>query len=315
MDFIKNREVGEEIMEKIENYSKIEINSKTVLIPNPVEIPRFKLIGRREILKKALAAWSMIDGRYPLNFRLYGPPGIGKNAIVYELAKILNKELYIINGHEELGPENISFQPVITSQNTIEYVASPLIAAMLRGGICFFDEIDKAPINALDPLASVLDDRRSLSSALTGIHIKAHKGFLFCAALNEEKEEGLGLPGFLDERTRPSIYVGYPTSEELEGILKSHLSIQTDLWIKVYISEFREVQLSPRNAITLLTYAINLYKQDKDDSERKATKKEIKHYIYAAYEGFIKKEDRRQIYEEFDNERILNYIYGQDTIH
>jgi MoxR-like ATPase len=252
-------------LENIDNYARIEINGKTVAVPNPEEIPGDKFIGRREILIRALAAWSRIDGRYPLNFRLYGPPGVGKNAIVYELARKLKKDFYWLNGHEELNPDNIAIQPAETSNRAIEYMASPLFAAMFKGGIFFFDEIDKAPVSALDPLASVLDDRRSLTSTISGIRIRAHKEFLFCAALNEEKEEGLGLPGFIDERTRPAIHVGYPPDQEMEEILKSQLPIEADIWTKTFILEFRDMRLSPRNSITLLTYAFNLYKKENEE--------------------------------------------------
>ena len=78
--------------EDLKNSERIEIEGKVICLPNPEEIPGDKFIGRREILIRALAAWSRIDGKYPLNFRLYGPPGVGKNAIVYELARKLKKD-------------------------------------------------------------------------------------------------------------------------------------------------------------------------------------------------------------------------------
>ena len=175
-----------------ETYEKITIGGTTVRLPPPAPLPATSLASRDDIIEKALAAWTMLGALPPLNFRFYGPPGVGKNAIVYELARILGKDLYIINGHEELGPEDIACTATITSRNTVEYVASPLFAGMYRGAIVFFDEIGKAPPAALDPLASVLDDRRELTSVLAGIRIKASAGFLFCAALNEIEERGVG---------------------------------------------------------------------------------------------------------------------------
>src|SRR4030042_873025 len=153
----------------INNYEKVEIEGKVILVPYPTKIPEFRLIDREEILNRCLAAWFSLDGLGPLNFRLYGPPGVGKNALVYRLAQILNKDLYIINGHQELGPEDIACSATMTSGQAIEYVASSLFAAVWRGGILFFDEIGKAPTAALDPLASLLDDRRTLTSVLAVI--------------------------------------------------------------------------------------------------------------------------------------------------
>jgi MoxR-like ATPase len=166
-------------------------------------------------------------------------------------------DLYIINGHQELGPEDIACSATMTSSQTIEYVASPLFAAMLRGGICFFDEIGKAPTSALDPLASALDDRRTLTSVLAGIHLKAQDDFLFCAALNEDEEEALGLPEFIDERTRPAIRVGHPPPEVMDRILRAHLKTAADKWFEVFLKHFNK-GLSPRGAITLLSYAYRL---------------------------------------------------------
>jgi len=235
--------------EKIKNYDRIEIDGKPVWLPRPAVVPESRFLGRERELEKSLAAWAAFDSFAPLNFRLYGPPGVGKNAIVYELARILKKDLYIINGHDELGPEDIACTGTITSKNSVEYVASPLFAGMYKGGIVFFDEIGKAPSSALDPLASVLDDRRELTSVLAGIHLKAHPDFLFCAALNEIEEKGTGLEGFLDERTRPAIYVGYPGINEMEKILKRHSPKEAGRWIEVFIEEFKESTLSPRNAL------------------------------------------------------------------
>lgn len=259
---------------QFDHYERFEIGGKIVWVPGPVNIPEFRFVGREEIIEKALSAWAEFDGQSPLNFRFYGPPGVGKNAIVYELARILKKDLYIINGHEELGPEDIACSATMTSRNTIEYVASPFFAGMLKGGIVFFDEIGKAPPGALNPLASVLDDRRTLTSVLAGIRLKAHEGFRFCAALNET-EEGGGLPPFLDERTRPAIHVGYPSLQEMQGILESRFSGPHDQWIKVFLSEFNSPGMSARNVIKLLEYATRLY-ANKNRGGGKPTKKEIK---------------------------------------
>lgn len=263
------------------NFESIEIEGKTILVPDPEKVPAFRFAGRQAIIGKALAAWMEIGGLGPLNCRLFGPPGTGKNAIVYELARLLKKDLYIISGHDELGPEDIACSATMTSRNTIEYVASPLFAAMLRGGIFFFDEIGKAPARALSPLASVLDERRALTSVLAGIHLKASEGFLFCAALNEDEEEGIGLPGFLDERTRPSIYVGYPSAAEMEEILNSRIPANQSLWVRVFVDMFKGTELSTRNAITIVEFAYRMYRRDRGNSRPGEGK--IRKYLASAY--------------------------------
>ncbi len=312
-------------LENVGSFEKVVIGGKSVLVPYQTEIPDFKFIGREQIIEKALAAWTCISGTTPLNFRLYGPPGIGKNAIVYELARILKKDLYIINAHEELGPEDVACSATMTSKNTIEYVASPLFAAMLRGGIFFFDEIGKAPQSALDPLASVLDDRRTLTSVLAGIHLKAHPGFLCCSALNEDEETGIGLPGFIDERTRPAIYVGYPPLPEVEEILRSRLQEIPDVWVKVLLTDYKNVNLSTRNTITLLGYAYRLSKNGNGKS-RVHTEKEIKEYLSSAYQHInpgdeIQKEEHtinlKKSSETYSGDGFDNFIVSEnkETVH
>ena len=310
--------------ELFQNYERVEIQGKSIWIPYSVNIPQGPFVGRADIMEKALAAWTSLDGLLPLNFRLYGPPGVGKNAIVYELARILKKDLYIINGHEELGPEDIACSATMTSKNTIEYVASPLFAAMLRGGIFFFDEIGKAPTSALDPLASVLDERRTLSSVLAGIHLKANDDFLFCAALNQDEEEGIGLPGFIDERTRPAIYVGYPKATELEAILKAQLPMLGKQWIEVFILEFKDKELSPRTAINLLSYAFRLYKNS-NQTTKQVKKSEIKRYLEIAYKDIVtreeenKKDSAKSLLDEKkrgeENHDLLSSLFKRDGLH
>lgn len=274
-----------------DHYDRVELEGKMVWLPRPVQIPKVNIIERQGLIDRALAAWLCIDGLPPLNFRLYGPPGSGKNTLIYNLSRFLNKDLYILNGHQELGPEDISCTATMTSNQTIEYVASPLVAAALKGGICFFDEIAKAPVAALDPLASVLDDRRTITSVLAGLHIMAHPDFLFCAALNQDEEEGLGLPGFLEERTRPAIRVDVPSTRVLETILRAHLPQAADTWFKEFLKEYNN-DLSPRGAIILLEYAYRLSKQE---GNKEPAPKQIHGYLRRASESVAMKKENREV--------------------
>jgi hypothetical protein len=81
---------------------------------------------------------------------------------------------------------------------------------------------------------------------------------LFCAALNEAEELGLGLPPFLEERTLPAIHVTYPDRTTLAKILKCQLPTAADVWFRVFLREYKEVELSPRRAFELLSFAYRL---------------------------------------------------------
>lgn len=183
-------------------------------------------------------------------------------------------------GHSELGPEDVACSARITSMDTIEYVASPLFAAMFGGGIFFFDEIAKAPPAALNPLAAVLDERRTLTSVLAGIHVKAHPEFLFCAALNEDEELGGQLPQFIQERLIPAIHVGILAGDELAKILRSHLRMLDEKWVDVYMSEFwRQGEISPRDAKKQLQFAYGLAAAA---GLPRASRQEIREYLRRA---------------------------------
>jgi hypothetical protein len=257
-------------------YPLVEIQGIKVRVPHPDTIPRFDFVEREDVLDQALAAWMAADGLPPLSFRLFGPPGVGKNAIVYQLARILKKRLYVLNGNEELDAEDIACSARMTSADSVEYVASPLFAAMLNGGIFFFDEIGKAPPGALNPLASVLDARRTLTSVLAGIHLEAHPEFLFCAALNEDEETAGRLPEFLQERLSPAIHVGLPPIATLRKILQGYFSQADERWVAIYVQEFWNEEFSPREAITQLQWAQNMARRDRGS---RPTETEIREYL------------------------------------
>jgi SpoVK/Ycf46/Vps4 family AAA+-type ATPase len=270
-------------------FEEVRIGGNRVFLPPPDPVPAEPFVGRSDLIEQALAAWCTLDGSPPQHFRLYGPPGTGKNALVYELSRILEKDLYIIEGNDDLRVEDIACIPTIDPENTgrLRYNGSPLFAAMLRGGIAFFDEIGKAPPGALSRLASVLDRRRTLTSETAAIRIQASSDFLFCAALNEDEETGIGLPDYISERTVPAIYVGNPSMEEMKVILKSQTSGQSEAWIKGFITEFKDSNVSPRVAIELIRNATKLYKmRQRSKSKERLTKRTVAKYLREAAAGF-----------------------------
>ena len=121
--------------------------------------PVCEFVGREQELWLCRAAFGITPegDRFsadatPLHFRLEGPPGVGKNEIVYEIVRTLTRQadvpFYSIQGHEEMTPEDLSillvsdpeapgFRPILR--------ASPLATALYEGGIFFFDEINRVP--------------------------------------------------------------------------------------------------------------------------------------------------------------------------
>jgi MoxR-like ATPase len=262
------------------------INDTTVYLANPEPVSEIRhFVGRQRELALCRAAWGIdTTGRrqasqlFRLHFRLQGPPGVGKNEIVYELVREQNQRspvaFYMIQGHEEMTPEDLALvlvpEPQSSSSSRIPLVlrASPLATAIYEGGVFFFDEINRVPERALSPLASVLDSRQHLYSAMTGIHIKpkdeeARRRFRFCCALNPQvTESGRGvLPDYIEQRTLPSIDVGYPALEDLNSIIAANLNLPPESQLMADFARWyrqRDNQeVSVRQALSLMMFVMN----------------------------------------------------------
>lgn len=260
-----------------------DINDSGIRWAAPETLDSRHFVGRAEELQMCRIAWGVDpDGSRllpmrsaPLHFRLEGPPGLGKNEIVYKLARDLGIPLYIMQGHEEFTPEDLSL--LLTPDPQADYGqvapltlrASPLATALRTGGLFFFDEINRVPERALSPLASVLDGRLSLASAMTGITItpqdeEARRTFRFCCALNPAlSQAGHVLPEYIEQRTLPVIEVLPPPFEDLRLILKETLKPSEDLLREFddWHSRSEPDEFSVRQAIALMNYAVRHLEQ------------------------------------------------------
>lgn len=234
----------------------IQINGKTVQVSQPYQ-PMLRadddLVGRDQEARMVLAAWIGQPGFPPLAPLLVGEAGVGKNRMIYELARCTGKDLYVFQGHEDVTAEDLVCAVRFSDdpQRKMDYILSPLATAMLRGGIIFVDEIGKLRARALAPLASVLDERRYLDSSLLGERIVAHPGFRFVAATNTVDLAGQALPEFVRSRLRPQIEIGFPSREEIDRIIRKR---------------FPRLDLLERDADRLIGRFWQLWRQERSDA-------------------------------------------------
>jgi len=228
----------------------------SVLVPEPDSPPDLPFVGASRVIRRCLSAW--LGG---LSFRLEGPPGVGKNALVYALAREhCRTPIYLLQGHGDMEPQDLVCVPRLAQSAEGRYVTSPLVAAMLSGGICFCDELGKLPERALSMLVSVLDDRRSISSVLAGFSLRAHPDFRFCAALNPLDPP---LPDYLEKRLRPRFTVGYPSPVDLVAILQARCSTAEALLLESLRGWLADQDdIAPRDAIAMISFAQALARQD-----------------------------------------------------
>lgn len=244
------------------------IGDKQVILAEPVNAALGRgIVGREREMRVLTAAW-LGGGRQPLSPLLVGEPGVGKNHVVFAIARQTRKQLFIFQGHEDVNVEDLACTVRFSDEpgRKMDYMASPLATAMIKGEIVFFDEIAKCRPRALAALVSLCDDRRSIDSSLLGERIQAHPGFRFVAATNSADLETSALPDFLQSRMRPVIPVGYPAPEEIARIithrLESRLAARIDPLLDRFWLRWRErrpaTPPTPRDVIHIFDLAINL---------------------------------------------------------
>ncbi len=251
------------------------LGGKKVRLAEPYEADPSDFIGRDSELSMLTAAWIGGPGAMPLAPLLLGEPGVGKNRLVYELARRTNRPLFIFQGHEDVTAEDLACAVRFSDERAgqMDYVASALVTAMCTGGICFVDEIGKIRPRALALLVSVLDERRYIDSVLLGARVRAHQAFRFVAATNTADLEGNALPEFIRSRMRPVIKVGYPEREEIERIVESRLPRLADqsrplldkfwaLWEQLPKHGEDDRSPTPRDAIYVFGLAASLADYD-----------------------------------------------------
>jgi MoxR-like ATPase len=220
-------------------------------------------VGQEEAMRQLMAAWMVLNDRdFPMNPRLLGKPGVGKTTMAYAAGKRLGREVYIVQATVDTRPEDLLITPVVEGSSRLKYVASPLVTAMIRGGVAILDEGNRMSEKSWASLAPLLDNRRYIESIVAGLKVKAHRDFRLVATMNDDSST-FDLPEYIHSRLQPQILIDFPEREEELAILRENLPFSPDDVLQ-YVTDFLQQSHSSdesytaRDGVNVARFALKL---------------------------------------------------------
>ena len=220
-------------------------------------------IGQEEPMEQILACWTTITPEdYPLCPRIVGKPGMGKTTLAQAAARRMDQPAYIFQCTMDTRPEDLLVTPVVSSGGAIRYQASPLVSAMVRGGVAILDEANRMSEKSWASLAPLLDNRRYVESQVAGVRISAGPNFRCCVTMNDDAST-YEIPEYIISRIQPMISLEYPDFDEEVRILRYNVDFAPEDLLKMcaeFLQESHRYRLdySTRDGISIMRYVLKL---------------------------------------------------------
>lgn len=244
----------------------VEVQGVLLTLVDPVH-HEGEWIDYNDYLLQMRAAWfraSQVE--LTLTPRLIGEPGLGKTTLACAAARASGQDIYIIGATMDTRPEDLVITPVLAADRRVEYRASALVSAMIRGGIAVLDEANRMPERSWASLAPLMDDRRYVESAVAAIKIAAHPDFRLCVTMNSDSSV-YELPGYIQSRLKPKIEVVNPPWRIQKEIVRAKSpGVQRSLLNRALTLLKRRLDEgtfdSTRDMLSFVRYAQNLCESD-----------------------------------------------------
>jgi len=240
--------------------STITIDNVELTLAHPLEL-EVEWIGQGEPLRQILACWHVITSDdLPLTPRIIGYPGIGKTTLGIAAAKKRGQPVYIMQCTADTRPEDLLITPVLSEKGKIAYHASPLLSAVITGGIVILDEGNRMSEKSWASLAPLFDTRRMVESIIAGITIPAHREFRAAVTMNDDSST-FEIPDYIMSRLQPGITIPYPSREDELRILKYSLPFSSEEVLDLCVDFLQkahglDLEYSIRDGINAIRYTL-----------------------------------------------------------
>jgi MoxR-like ATPase len=250
----------------------IIVDNVEIILSHPVEVAA-EWIGQREPMRQLLACWlTVADADVPLTPRLIGVPGIGKTTLAVSAARARGQNAYVMQCTADTRPEDLLVSPVLSDKGKIAYHASPLLSAVIEGGVAVLDEGNRMSEKSWASLAGLLDNRRTVESVVAGVVVKAHKEFRAVVTMNEDSST-FEIPDYIMSRLQPGIQIGFPSRADEHAILAYNLPFCPEDVLDICVEFLQrahglDLPYSVRDGINAVRYALK--RKASGDSEGSA---------------------------------------------
>jgi MoxR-like ATPase len=290
------------------------IEGVELFLTKPDELD-IKVVGVQELQKQLRACWLTIEkGDLPLTPRLLGRPGVGKTTLAYAVGKSMSRDVYIYQCTMDTRPEDLIVTPVISDNNKIRYQASPLVTAIIKGGVCVLDEGNRMMEKAWASLAPLFDKRRYVESITAGIKIKAHPNFRCAVTMNNDSST-FEVPEYIMSRLQPQIFIDFPSRDEEKEILRINLPFAKEEMLDMMADYLRRTHdydepFTSRDGIHIIRYAMKLMKHTGMKKDQ-AIQQAIQQILGENAVGYLSPEKKQQQQYDF-GQSINDLLYNSE---